>query len=107
MTAKLTAMNYIKSIYEEKRRGKWFSPSAMRFFKTKLPQYGYNVGADYYFITSERCSLDGDQRKFTIRKMDAKYQISTVGPFQGFDSRVEAHRALRRIIEETEQCSKS
>ena len=85
-------MHRIVSEYLELRpNGHWFDDSSMRFFKTRLQDYGYLKGNDTYFITSENDGSRG--RRFSIRKMDLTGDIDTVGEFYQY-TKQEARRIL-------------
>jgi len=65
----------------------WFSPEAMRFFRTKIES---GLLKQKYFVTSEQFE-DDFSRLFTIRVYDSKtHQIHTVGDFQGYKTKDEA-----------------
>lgn len=73
----------------------WFSPETMRFFKCRLPDFGYLLGDDYYFITSEKCPQG--LKLSSIRKMDSKGNIETIGDFHSL-TRTQARRILAHDI---------
>ena len=65
----------------------WFSPGAMRFFRSKIES---KLLKQKYFVTSEQFE-DDSPRLFTIRVYDSKtHQIDTVGDFQGYKTKDEA-----------------
>lgn len=76
-------------------QGHWFDESTMRFFKSRLPSYGYIKGDDTYFISSEDDGSRG--RRYSIRKMDSTGDIDTVGEFYQYTKR-EANRELAHNI---------
>lgn len=69
----------------------WFSDKTMKFFKTRLPFYGYLKGDITYFITSENDGVRG--RKYSIRTMNESGEIDTYGEFYQY-SKTEANRIL-------------
>lgn len=75
--------------------GHWFATSTMKFFKTRLPDFGYLKGDDTFFITSESDGTRG--RRYTIRKMDKTGDIDTVGDFYRYN-KTEARRILASEI---------
>ena len=70
----------VKEYYTLNPDGHYFDTSTMRFFKSRLSDYGYAKNNDYLFITSE-CGPT-NTRLFTVRKLDRLTgDISNVGPF--------------------------
>lgn len=89
-------MYKIKMLHQElKPSSYWFSPDTMRFFKTRLPDFGYLLGDDYYFITTEQ-NFRGE-RLASIRKMNSQGEIDTIGEFHSL-TRTEARRILAHDI---------
>ncbi len=87
------------SIYDIKNKhcGHWFSPGAMRFFNSRLPQGGYKIGNKAYFITSEQFDYK-TPRYYTVRVIDwITGDVDTVGEFNKL-TRSEANTALKHII---------
>lgn len=80
---------------KRKHRGHWFDAGSMRFFKSRLPSYGYRKGNAIYFISSEK--MDEEPRKFTIRKVDETGDVSTVGDFN-IMSKNTAKKKLKEIL---------
>jgi hypothetical protein len=79
-----------------KRHPKYFSPGAMRFFRSKTYPEVY---ADRIFITSEQ---DGDKnpRRFSIRiESKDKADINTIGEFQEFRTLGSAKKMAKRYAE--------
>ena len=77
--------------------GHWFSPSAMRFFKCRLPRVAYKGKTGAYFVTSEE-GFDND-RRYSVRFQDAKTGlIETVGEFHSYLSREAAVAAIRELL---------
>ena len=74
----------------------FFAPSTMRFFRSRL---GKTVYGGKYFVTSEQFNGDSE-RLYTIRQVDDKGSVSTVGAFQGYASNREAVAAIHRLIKE-------
>jgi hypothetical protein len=88
----------IQSIREANTRAGYhfFSPCTMRFFRSRL---GRTVYGGKYFVTSEQ--FDGDSRRFySIRQVDAKGSVSTVGEFQKYTSNRQAVDAIRELLRE-------
>jgi hypothetical protein len=56
----------------------WFSADAMRFFRSRV--HGPIIG-DGYFVTSEQFDDDAP-RRYTVRRIDARGHVSTVGESQ-------------------------
>lgn len=87
----------------------WFSPSTMRFFRSRVAQYGYSMVDPYeqpkearvFFVSSEQFQgSDGRRatRAYTVRVMNwATGDVDTVGEFQAYGSRGSADRAARKL----------
>lgn len=61
-------------------RGKWFHPSHMQFFKTRLLQVVYQGPGGIYFVTSEQGP--SGVRSYTVRQYDPETdKIYTQGVF--------------------------
>lgn len=79
--------------------GHWFDAGAMRFFNTRVHSTVYR-GDDVtsFFVSSERYD-ENSPRLFSVRRAvrtESGVSIETVGAFQGYASRGEAHRAALR-----------
>ena len=79
-------------------RGHWFSPGAMRFFKSRLGSEVLPVPDGWLFTSSERFDYN-TPRLYTIRKMDQYGEISEVGEFQQYTSSAAARRAMRKLYD--------
>ena len=93
------SMSEIRAIYNPGEGRHWFDRSSMRFFRTKLPRYGYRANdGTIYFVTSEQfvdSRGNADPRRYSVRKMTVNHfttedeykqhstevDISTVGEF--------------------------
>lgn len=91
-----------------RHRGHFFDASTLRFFGSRIAQYGYRSrdGARAYFTTSERFECPGtldhpyhaEPRRYTVRVMDwDSGTIDTVGTFQQYASASAARRAAERL----------
>lgn len=77
------------------RAGRWFS--AGPFFKTRLPQSGFEAeDGTLYFVSSEQGPYS--PRKYTVRQVNSDGIINSYSEFQQFDSRVEATRWLKEAL---------
>jgi hypothetical protein len=77
----------------------WFSPDTMRFFKSKIPQDHVGLVNNRYFITSEKSPWD--KRKYSIREWLGKSKtIETVGDFGSFNTKSQAERKLKKMMQE-------
>lgn len=92
-------MKSIEDVIKTANRGiskHWFSQSAMEFFDSIAHSTVYpdNAGGAY-FITSER---QGDEypRLFSVRYCTAEGEISTIGDFQGYYTRVDAEIVAKK-----------
>ena len=70
----------------------FFSPNAMRFFSCRVHS---NLYRGCVFVTSEKSSWD--VRKYTVRAIKADGGIETVGEFQGYETRSQAHTAAQNF----------
>ncbi len=61
--------------------GHWFDPETMRFFKSRIGIIR-SKGDDYYFVSSEK--PPHGNRAFSVRHMDIKGDIKTIGEFCSF-----------------------
>ena len=90
-----TALPYFWRMYQLERfhtdRGFYFfSKDSMRFFASRIqttPPYKGRV-----FVTSERNTFSDAPRYYTVRCIRPDGSIETIGDFQGFESRYDAHR---------------
>lgn len=69
----------------------WFSPSSMRFFRSKVhsPVYEGN-----YFVSSEQAGAD-HRRLYTVRYLSENGVVRTEGEFQGYSTLALARIAAR------------
>ncbi len=89
-------MDTIEIEYRNRNRsGHWFDESTLRFFKSRIGALKI-VGEIWLFISSEK-SPNGP-RGYSVRRMDEKGEISTVGEFMGH-TRGSASGALERAAE--------
>lgn len=95
-------MYLIKRLDEETGRF-WFSPSTMRFFKSKVGKTAYVRGKKAFFVSSEQFTSPEytAPRKYTVRIANLKtgdiHTYSREG-FQEFPSRADAMRKVRELI---------
>jgi hypothetical protein len=77
------SMDEIKRRYQSGVGRHWFDPGTMRFFGTRLPQYGYEGSGGVFFVTSERfvARLGSKLRKYSVRKLRGDGDIETIGEF--------------------------
>lgn len=77
----------------------WFSPSAMRWFSSRVGSTGFlDRNGAIYFVSSERDIYGDNVRRYSVRVWKGEgYGIDTVGVFCGYASRNGAMRAARRI----------
>jgi hypothetical protein len=76
----------------------WFSPSTLRFFKSKVVS---DVMFGQYFITRETDFTDGIA--FTIRQALPDGQIETIGEFHVYKTKAEAIRALENYLMQSQK----
>lgn len=75
-----------------RHKGYFFSAGAMRFFKSRVADYGFqNEKTEIiYFVTSEK---NGNYpRKYTIRALLPDGKIDTVSAFQEYSNSATANR---------------
>lgn len=88
-------MTEIRRAYErDNPNGHWFSPDTMRFFRTVLPQHGWEAAGSYWFVTSE--VNPSGKKAFSVRRM-SRGNVQTVGEFHSF---ARSHDATKRLKEE-------
>ena len=77
----------------------WFSPSSMKFFRSKVhsPVYEGN-----FFVSSEQASA-GHPRLFSVRYLDENGHVKTKGKFQRYTTLVLARRVARRAYLDDEE----
>jgi hypothetical protein len=75
--------------------GCWFSPDAIRFFRTRFES---PLVAGRWFVTSEASGEDRE-RMYTVREAKPNGGIGTVGKFQGYGSKAEAAAVVRNLRE--------
>ena len=86
----------IKDYYTLNPEGHWFDTDTMRFFKCRLPDYGYCKDDDYLFLSSE-CGPT-DIRLYTVRKMNRTTgEIENIGPFNEL-TRAQARKLLAETL---------
>jgi len=75
---------------DRRHRGHFFSPSAMKFFNSRVIQDVFCGVNNCYFVTSERYDANSP-RLFTLRKYDPSTDnFETVGDFQAYESKAVA-----------------
>lgn len=94
---------YIESVVTVERRhnGHWFDADTKRFFSSRVSDTAYNnEQGKSYFVSSERDTFRNRQPKrlYTVRVQDHETgDIDTVGEFQGYKTRYQAHKAAREL----------
>ncbi len=79
-------------------KGTWFDPKTMKFFRTKLSDYGYvgKVDGLIYFVTSEECL--GCPRFWSVRRLNRETgYIDTCGTFNSYQTAKDARNAARHM----------
>ena len=72
----------------------FFSDRTMRFFGSRASRTIYN---GCLFVTSEQNIRDGQPRLYTIRRAMPDGSIETVGEFQQYATRKQAHAAAKAL----------
>lgn len=75
--------------------GRWFAPSAMRFFNCRLLRTTYPGNI---FITSELLAKAATPRRYTVRQLEEDGDIETLGDFQQFATALQAQRFIRKHL---------
>lgn len=79
-----------------KPKTQWFSPGAMAFFNTKLPETSWFNGDKFYFVTKEKFMQDS-KPGYTVRSMDLDGDIKSVTPFNEL-TRKEAYAVVKTLL---------
>ena len=79
----------------------WFSPSTMRFFRTRLPQSGLKDGrGQLWFVSSE--AGPHSPRRYSVRCVSPESgRVFTYRDFNTYKTRSAAIRAMHRAIAES------
>jgi hypothetical protein len=77
----------------ESKGGYFFSDGSKKFFNSRI---GSDVYGGCVFVTSEKQSYKHN-RYYTVRYMDSTGNTHTVGDFQGFETRQQAHRFAKKL----------
>ena len=81
----------------------WFSVSNLQFFRSRVHSRVYNGPGGTYFVSSEQfvpISGHPSPRRYTVRRFlpaGLRGFIDTVGEFQAYSTRTEAHNAAKRL----------
>lgn len=73
----------------------WFEPSTLRFFRSRV---GDTLYGGRYFVSSEQFD-DGYPRLYTVREAMSDGSIETVGEFQEYETRDQAIRAIKALLD--------
>lgn len=94
--------------YERTSSGHFFDRDTMSFFGSRVVEYFRGNGKTAYFITSEKnpfCS--NSKRLYTVREVKRvkaksfygyKYNVNTVGEFQGFKTSAAAKKYIEKLL---------
>lgn len=91
----LNSLSEIKAA-AEKGTPHWFSPNTMRFFSSRVSEIVYPAPDGAYFVSSERESFCAP-RRYTVRYCSDDGTIDTIGEFQRYATRDQAHAAAMRL----------
>jgi len=99
-------MKQFKTIAEVKQANKqaglhFFDKKTMEFFNSRIESTLINKKDNnrQYFITSEQFTGLGEyigKRLFTIREVKENGEIKTIGEFQGYNTKQEAKKELKK-----------
>ena len=86
---------------QRRHNGHWFDADTMRFFSSRVSDTAYNdENGHSYFVSSERDTYRNRQPKrlYTVRVQNTETgDIDTVGDFQGYSTRYQAHKAAQEL----------
>lgn len=75
----------------------WFAPDTLKFFGSRIYWHTLTETKDgYLFITSED-NFDRTEKRFSVRSVNADYDIDTLGEFLGYATLAHAKTALKNI----------
>jgi len=101
----------LQSEIERRHKGHFFDKSSMKFFNSRIAQYGYRKITSteneiiyhnlVFFVTSEKNDYKSP-RLYTIRCLSLTTgKITTVGEFQGYKTSATANRHAQKIATES------
>jgi hypothetical protein len=74
-------------------RGYFFSPGAMAYFKSRLPETALRNGDRVFFWTSEQ--FMDEPRRWTLRRLSlVTGDVTTIGEFQAYSTAAQAKQAV-------------
>lgn len=80
--------------------GYWFAPDTLRFFGSRIYWHTLTeIDGGYLFISSED-NFDRTEKRFSVRSVNADYDIDTVGEFNGYETFPEAKKVLKALTVE-------
>jgi len=81
----------------------FFDSDTIKFFSSRISEYCWRIGENIYFITSEAdryyIKHSGSVRAWTVRFIDIKGDINTLGKFQEHGSLNQARAAIKEVLE--------
>lgn len=83
-------------LYARQHGSHFFDPDTMRFFRSRVGDKMYPAPDGIYFVTSEQYDASSP-RLYTVRFMNEKGDISTIGEFQGYATGKAAAREAKRL----------
>ena len=89
----------IRRAYSPGPGAHWFDPETLRWFRCRLPQYGYRGPGGTFFVSSEKGPRYTSPRLYTVRQLVGPGEIEDVGGFQRYASRSGADKAAKRAAE--------
>jgi hypothetical protein len=80
--------------------GYWFAPDTLRFFGSRIYwQTLTETNSGFLFISSED-NFDRTEKRYSVRFVNADYDIDTVGEFNGYETLAQAKTALKSYLVE-------
>jgi len=85
--------NCLNNFKYSTHRGRFFDASSMKFFNSKISDSMYK---DRFFISSEK--YNNEPRKYTVRLICPSDSIETIGEFQQFKTKKQAHNFIEKYL---------
>lgn len=107
MFARITTTDQLRTI-ADRYGSHYFTPNTLRYFSSRVHRTVYG---ERFFVTSEQYDDESPRlysiRSFTIDAQRGRIDFDTVGEFQAYDTRREAHSAARTLARAMKHLSES
>lgn len=77
--------------------GYWFAPDTLRFFGSRIYWHTLTETKNGWLFISSEDNFDRTKKLFSVRSVNADYDIDTVGDFLEFDTFAHAKTALKNL----------